>query len=486
LRKPAITSSRWAALAWAISLLSGCGSSAPGGAGLSCFPRDAARWVGGSATTRKAVASEGGAATIYVDRSGSMVGYINGATAFDRPLQDLVGSLPATLRSNGVTAGYRAFGLHLTDTLTDGQKLLQTPAFYGCTAADKSSCENSQSHLDAVFAEVAANKDEMAVVISDLWFTNSDIQTSGLTVLQPQLADILASGRAVAIYGIDAPFTGRIFDLPDVSGKDRSIPVKGRHPLFMIVVGSKHQVVRFGEEFARSGSKGLAEGIAAGRIHRSLFTVDPAPEAAPTSEPVERGAHPRLIATKFEPDNGAAVQQFQLLPGLPTKKDAAQPKAPRWTGPSDAAFLPDAVWEGPLSARTRIWFRKDSQCRPTSWAEARELEEGWSDIPGGGKKTLTLDPSRLGARLNRSGVYLIAGELRRNSVLVPNPANAWMRAEWNLAPEDASRVSASPPAFFPTLNLSEVARLMENALATAVERKDAAVVGFSVLVKVEK
>jgi hypothetical protein len=473
-------------LSGALSLLGACGSTAPGGAGLSCFPKDAARWIYAPQREDKQPQSEGGAATIYVDRSGSMVGYINGATAFDRPLQDLVGSLPATLRANGVQAGYRAFGRTLSDTLPDGQKLLQTGAFYGCTFADVSKCENQESHLDAVFGEIAAKKDEMAVVISDLWFTNSDIQTSGLTVLQPQLADILTSGRSVAVYGIDAPFAGRIYNLPDASGSERSVPVEGRHPLFMIVVGSKHQVLKFGEEFVRSGSKGLAEGIAAGRIRRSIFTVDPGPESAREKEPVERGAHPRLIATKFEPENGASVQQFSLLPGLPTKQGTAQPKAPTWTGPKDASFLTDAVWEGPLSARTRIWFRKDSQCRPTSWAEARELEEGWSDAPGAGKKTLTLDPSRLGARLNRSGVYLVSGELKRTSVRVPNPANAWMRGYWNLAPEAATRIAAAPPPFFPTLNLSEVARLMENALATAAERKDAAVVGFSILVKVEK
>ncbi len=417
-----------------------------------------------------------------------MAGYIAGATAYERPFQDLIGSLPATLKANGVDAQYRAFGRSVTDILPDGATQLQKAAWYGCPSGNIAKCDNQESRLDAVFAEVAKAPDDMAVVITDLWFTNSDIQTSGNTALKPQLADILTAGRTIAVYGIDAPFAGRIYDLTDAAGTKLPVTVKpgGRHPLFMIVVGSKRQVVQFGKEFERSGSKALASGIAEGRIKRSLFTIDPGPEVGRDPKPLDPGKHPRLVQTVFEPANGVEIQQFALRPGLPPRRDAPQPMAPSWTGPKDNAFLPDAVWQGDLSPKTRIWFRKDQQCKPTSWQEARATDEGWEALSGGGKMKLAIDPARIGPRLSQSGVYLISGELRRTSVLSPNPANEWMRGTWNLAPEAAAQVSRTPPPMFPTLNLSEVARLMEESLATAAERKQAAVMGFSVLVQVEK
>ena len=466
--------------------VAGCGPDKHGALGLACFPKDAARWIYVSddvAGTAHLTAASG-QATIYVDHSGSMVGYIRGSTEVEKPFQDLIGSLPATLKASGVSSEYRAFGKTLSEPIADGATSIQQPSFFYCGKPDKRDCDTSESHLDVVLRTVASKKDEMALVLSDLWLSNSDIQTTGLIAFQEPLTDILADGRVVAVYGIPAPFDGQIYDLPGAPGGIRY--PQGRHPLYLIVVGTKHQVVTFGEQFARSGSRSIAEGIAAGRIRRSLFTVDPGPEDGREKSPMIPGRHPRLMPVTFEPANGAVVQQFTLKPGLPPPPGGTQPVMPSWTGPQEAAFLTDAVWEGPVTPRTRIWFRKDNDCKPTSWREASQLQEGWSALDGGGKMTLALDPARLAPRLTRAGVYMLSGELKRTSVIQPNNATKWMREpDWNVLPEGVAALGGHP-ATYPTLNLSEMARLMENALKTAAERKDSAVVGFSILVKVEK
>ena len=119
------------------------------------------------------------------------------------------------------------------------------------------------------------------------------------------------------------------------------------------------------------------------------------------------------------------------------------------------------------------------------------LESKWepvSSVPRGseppGQLRFALDPAQLFARTGQDGVYLISGELKRVSVNSPNSANRWMR-EWSFTPEEAARIAGARPTLFPTLNLSEVARIMEGSLATAAERNGGGITGFAILLKVE-
>jgi hypothetical protein len=324
----------------------------------------------------------------------------------------------------------------------------------------------------------------MAVMLSDLWFDNRTSQTSGLTDLQPPLEKILESGRAVAIYGIAAPFNGSIYDLPTGDPATRTLKgYVGRHPLFMLVVGSKAQLLAFDAQLARSGSDLIARGAADGSIRRSIFTVSPGPDHPRQRKPMEEGSDPLIRPSAFDTFGKASIQQFRLGKGA-LIGSGARPTAPGWIGPHDDAFIDHAVWQGPMVPRTRIWQQRDTNCTRESWLPLGTMEGGWTEAPGE-KRRFALDAGKFYGRVSRNGVYLVTGELMRSSVASPNPANAWMVA-WNLAPEHAAAVAARPPATFPTLNIGEVARIMEGSLATAAERNGGGITGFSVLVKVER
>ena len=475
-------------------VLAGCGGEGSGAPTnrdpLSCFPKEAQRWI--ARTGAKSPPAEGVSmpkaktthATIYLDRSGSMVGYIKGATNLERPLQDLVSTLPTLLELEGMGTSFRTFGTTISEELPlNAGALLSGDAFICKPGAV---CDNSETRLDTVLNEVKAKKQELAVIISDLWFTNSEIQSTGIASLQPALTGLLTDGQAIAIYGIDAPFNGKIYDLPKVGSGSVNVPFVGRHPLYVMVIGNKQAVLAFEQGLRNSGSKGLAEGRTNGRIVRSLFSVDPGPISYLERQPLSNGRHPRVQRASFAAPAGTAIQKFVLKDGALDQPGKAVAAVPQWTGPKPEYFLADAVWSGPTETRTRVWMRNGETCTPQDWVDQGSNPAGWSqEVTTGRQRTFSLSPNRFGAMLSAGGVYLLTGETRRLSVDLQNSATAWMRGPWNLPAEQAEAAARANPQVFPTLNLSEFARIMEAALAKAAENKNQPIIGFSILVKVE-
>jgi hypothetical protein len=466
-------------------LLGGC-DTAPGDAAdpRACFPELARPWihVAAASQAKPDENTKAGTATVYVDRSGSMAGYIAGATAAERPFQDLIGTLPATLSALQLSAGYRAFGTRISPVLKqEEQGALARAAYYSCGSGPD--CDNKESRLDGVFTEISRKNDGLALVVSDLWFTNSDVQTSGLAALAEPLAQILASGRAVAVYGIAAPFNGRIFDLPFGGGAQ---PFRGQHPLYLIAVGSDAQIAGFQDAWKRSPSPYLAQELAAGRIKRTVFTLNPAKQNEGTAAPLTGGTDPRITAAPvLESRENLLIQEFSLA-----AKDAFRPAPgttpPQWVGPREASFTPDSAWQGQFTTRTRAWERRSKTCTDADWLETSRLDQLWEPAAGTGPRTFTLNPERLATALSREGTYLITAEVERTEVASRSPAAEWMR-KWSFSPADTNPVRAgmSGEMLFPTLHVSEFARLLENALATASKRKPTPIVGFSFVVEVQ-
>ena len=62
----------------------------------------------------------------------------------------------------------------------------------------------------------------------------------------------------------------------------------------------------------------------------------------------------------------------------------------------------------------------------------------------------------------------------------PNPGDAWMR-DWSFSSETQGQVLATQHDIFPTLNLAETARLLENVLTEAAQQHPSVVGGFTVV-----
>lgn len=412
-----------------------------------------------------------------------MIGYIAGATAAERPFHDLVGNLPAMLRRQQARPRFKAFGTRISDVLpAEQQAALMRADFYRCARPGAPECDNSETRLDNVFREIAADRDGMALVVTDLWFSNTDIETSALSALAEPLTGILASGRAVAVYGLAAPFDGTIYDLP---GSPSTTRFEGEHPLFLIAVGSDAELAEFHRGWLRSPSPYLKQELETGRIHRTLFTLQPTAREAIQVGPLNPGTDPRIGLNPSEVFESVAIQQFRTSRRRALRIPDGPATPPHWEGPSAEAFIPDSVWRGRYLSGVRIWDRRGRDCTDEDWIEGQPVPGLWTAVDGS-RHRFSLAPDLLVTEIGREGTYLIVAELERQELESPSPQSAWMR-EWGFAPGDADpqRRGADGAALFRTLHLQEFARLLENALADAAERNNTPLFGFAVLVRIE-
>ncbi len=466
----------------ALFLAAGCTDSATTVSGRDCFPKEAARWMAasqpddgfaGRADTR-------GPVTVYVDASGSMVGYVNGATETERPFQDLISTLPDLYSRSGSPVAFKTFGTRVTDIGADRRDSLMHADLYACKGIQAAQCDNRETRLDLVLRDIEASKDGLAIVLTDMWFADPASPTSGLVPLSAPIERILSSGRAIAVYGISTPFAGKIFDLP--GGAQTSFT--GRRPLVLLAIGSNGRVREFQGKFKRSPSQSIALELANGLIRQAVFTLDPSTGPGGAGEPLSPSRDPRVhrSSSVLEAVRGMKIQQFEV-----SRSEALDPRAragtvPSWTGPDDKDFIANAVWRGPLRTRVQIWESRGATCGKANWIGPTRSESGWSGS-GSGQQTYMLDPVALTKDLPRSGTYMITGEVARVSLDEQNAATAWMR-DWSFAPLEGSGLSPDG-AFYKTLNLAEFARLMENALAKAAERDPGPITGFTYVVRIK-
>jgi hypothetical protein len=473
-----------------IPLVSSCEYKAPVGDGAKCFPAETQKWLTKSAppapsgsANRAAPTAEG--VTLYIDRSASMVGYVKGATVNERPYQDLLSVLPNVSREVSPKFTLRAFGKAIGEPLSGGAATAQAASFFSCgEQAAGTPCDNQETRLDVVFERIANNSKEVSIIISDLWLSNSDLQTSGLTALQPTLANILKSGRSISIYGIEAPFSGTIYDLPTGSGKLSKVNYQGGyHPLYVIIVGPKKDLVRIDTELARSGSSFLAQGVTSGSIKHSFFSLSPQSTEPNPADRFELAPNPNIIQSAFMETPGVAIQQFEVLKasGLSTTQTAA---TLTWSAPRPEMFARNAVWAGPMDTTMKVWQRVDEACQPSDWLPPATTTKGWSKSANG-QTSVAIDPFAMPELFPSKATYLIAPVVVRTSLTSPNPQNAWMYGGWNLNPNNAAQVALNRPRVFPTMNLSEIARLLESSLAKAAEQQPAELAGRPILVKIK-
>jgi hypothetical protein len=422
-----------------------------------------------------------GPVTIYVDSSGSMTGYIDGATESARPLHDLLATLPGQLAGESSSVDFKAFGSRIRILSEADRRLLSTRGFYSCSGA-ASGCDNRDTRLDLVMREIESQRDRLALVVTDMWFSDPASVTTGLIPLADPLKNILADGRAVGVYGIRAPFRGTIYDLPGGG----STQFSGDRPLLLLAIGSTDRVRQFSERMKRSPSAFLARGFSDGSIHQAIFTLDPSRGIERSSQPLRGGADARVRQGQImNAVAGVRVQQFSIDRGT-ALRDPAQPRPlPSWEGPEDGAFVRNTVWRGPLAAHLLVWERRGEQCGPSDWNQPRQVDGSWRNTGAQGRARFELDPGAFVGEFRRPGTYLVTAEVARTSLNVPNDATAWLRA-WSFGPQQQQLESnANGPALFRTLNLAEFSRLLEDALADAAERRPGPIIGFTFVVRVD-
>lgn len=434
-------------------------------AGAICYPEVSRGWIAAAAEPPSTTSDPGGAYRIYLDGSGSMAGYIRGATGEERPLGDLIGMLPDLPTIDRSDVGIIRFDEEFTDlTPSEATASMGTAAGYG----------NRDSYIDQVLERIAKdNAQSLSVLVSDLWLVNGNVLTSGPVALSPKFSRIIASGRSIAIYGFEVPYAGRVSDLP--SG-NRAVNATRRH-LFVLVAGPVARLQAFHGAMETASSPSIAAYMANGNVRYTLFTTDPSQTKLGGTQSFTPQRGTPLTKKSFLPARtGVRIPQYSLDKRQALRADGVVPGV-RWQGVTAATMRPGAVWQGPASGATTVYREIGNDCAANGgdWADDGSLGAGW--LPDGG---FLLDPTEL-ATLN-SGRYLLVGALRRTDLTVPNPASQWMR-DWSFSA--ASEEEAITRPVMPTLNLAELARLLEIEVQRSIRAKPVVAGGFAVVVEIE-
>lgn len=445
-------------LAFAL-MLWGCSE----GDGPGCYPEAARKWMTTAEESTSTSVDPGGAYTVYLDGSGSMSGYIRGSTRDERPLADLIGMLPGLRSIDRSAVGIVRFDEEFTDLSRDEANAMQTAAAYG----------SKDSHIDRVLGRIAgADGQSLSVVVSDLWLVNSGVNTGLGVALSEQFADIFASGRSIAIYGFEVPYSGRVSDLP--SG-NRSVTATKRH-LFMLVAGPVARLDAFHQAMQSASSTSIGRYMSGGTAKYTLFTTAPVRDTGGTQS-FALAPRSALTARQFLPvRNAVRVPQYRLDKSAALVGASSMPGA-RWAGVEQSAIRTGATMGGSLRGETKIWRATDDRCAANAadWVDDGRLRGGWQ--PDG---SFTLEPGEL-ATLT-TGRYLLVGSQVWTDVSPDNAATQWMR-DWSFDATTEAEAIARP--IMPTLDLAVFARLLELELQRAVRARPVKLGGFAVAVDVE-
>jgi hypothetical protein len=440
--------------------LSGCAAE---GDGPGCYPENARKWMTAAKEPTSQSADPGGPYTVYLDGSGSMGGYIRGATSVERPLADLIGMLPGLRSIDRSEASVVRFDEEFTDLTREEANAMQSAAAYG----------SKDSHIDQVLGRIAsADGESLSVVVSDLWLVNSGINTGVGVALSEQFADIFANGRSVAIYGFEVPYSGRVSDLPSGS---RNVSASKRY-LFLLVAGPVARVDAFHQAMQSASSTSIGRYMADDTAKYALFTTEPARDVEGTQS-FALAPRSALTVRQFLPvRNSVRVPQYRFDKSAALVGASSMPGA-RWAGVPRSAIRVGATMEGSKRGETKIYREIGDGCAANAadWANDGSLRGGW-EADG----SFTLEPGEL-TRLT-TGRYLLVGSQIWTDVSLDNPATQWMR-DWSFNATNEAEAITRP--VMPTLDLAVVARILELELQRAVRAKPVKLGGFAVAVEVK-
>ena len=450
---------RSSALAAALSLML-----ASGPANAACLPAGA--FDSGPATVS-------GPMHVYWDGSLSMLGYVDGQNTTVRPLGDAQILLHDFAQTHNLRQDWSKFGAQIVPVRDPGV-LAAKDSF---TCGGRRGCDNRQSRMDSVLSAMAASDpSSLNVMVTDLWLDDASFTGSPQVALGGPLSTLLRQGRSIGLVGVRAPYEGPVYDLPS---KARYTGASER-PLFVLLVGPRVLVTGAYAALARAGSPSFTPE----RTHFSLFSPAPAQSWLGAAAGLHASGAAALPTTVLPADAVGGLPQYRF-------RMAAAKAGGAISAHVDGAgrVLQGAVWSGPLTAATKVYLLDDEhgleRCSATAWRAFPALRGAWKQTSGSASAADFTFDARTAAGIVPGRDYLVVATLGAKAVARPNPADAWIR-DWGFSPDEEAGYVAKKPKFFKTLNLGDIASLLEGALAdtTPAQGRDLAQFGF--IVKVER
>ncbi len=423
--------------------------------------------------------SKPGPMRVYVDRSGSMGGYVRGVTYDLHPIGDFLSNVSLIEAGRAAPARFFSFGEKITESpdFASATRLYGTLVPYICRG-----CDNRKSHIGDVFDDILrSDRSTLNIVVTDLMLDNQRDGASPRDILGSPLARMLAQGRAIGLLGIRAPFSGPVYDLPG-GGQYRGATER---PLYIVFIGPRADVSRVHAAMARWPSSTFGPGASPGRSHYSMFAGRLDNPWIPATALAASGGGV-AVSADLPPERFPGVRQFVI--NLGTAR--AQRGAITGQFSTRVGLRDNGVWTGPPRFSTRVWSLRDPglfsapTCDRSTWTAVPPLNNPWSLTADGAWARFTLSPATAAA-LEPGHHYFVAATIGVSRLGTPNPADAWMRdGAWSFDASEEAAVTRRRPSFFPTLNLGQLAASMETALEDgAPGGLDTTDVGFLVSIR---
>jgi len=429
-----------------------------------CIPADSAT----AKSRRGGEAKRASKLAVYIDGSQSMAGFNAATTRELRALGDLLALIQS--RSSGYKdVNYYAFGSQIRPIPAENAQQYATTAPFSCKG-----CDNRESRLDAVLnAAVDAGPDTLSVVITDLWLDNRSFAGSPQVALGQPLRRALGNGSAVGVIGIMAPFNGAVYDVPGI-GTYRGA---SELPLYALAIGPEEDVAALQIALAQSGGPSFASA----RMRYSLFSTAPNNPFIATQL--------RAVGAGASPANVLPARAVQGLPQYSIDSNVARAQKGQLGRTIDVleTLRAGLVWRGEIAERTDVWRLIDAEnlqaCAPGTWQRISAIPGLWKPRGSSDRATFSFG-HEISRQLRPGNIYFLETHLGSNGIGVPNVANQWMR-EWALDEANASSLVEAGRGPFKTLNLADLATIMEQELARQSDNgREAAT--FSFILKVER
>ena len=451
-RRPAHTFSRCLPLLLLAVCISGCNNGdvvVP----ASCLPGERPEVKGEPAAVNTL--------NVYLDVSQSSTNF--GRAGGDTPYRDLIAWLLG-LRSDFAEASLYGFA----DRISPANESTYEQAARG-TVNPCPSCGFSESRLNDVLAEVASAEPHASLdlVLTDLWLENTEGIGSGRLALHRAIRDILAGGRAIGVLGVAAPYAEQIFDMPGGrDGRARTLPAGSvlERPFFALLIGPPDQVLDLEQRMAKEV---FFNGGDADRVtrHFSLFT--------PTLEVGVGSVH------VLSPRSAAVRRSFVLaidsddVPGFEINREAiplAEAGGMRAPDLSAEIFGDKGLTALPLDleVRSEAWMlvppEPGAACDPNAWLP-EDIGESLVVTEGKTGPVIGLNASAPSLFVLRPGDITFVRYRIIAAASGPGGAPPTWFDEWGFRSEDATALVSAPPALFPSLNLGELGRVLQSAVA---------------------
>jgi hypothetical protein len=409
--------------------------------------------------------------SVFVDHTLSMEGFVvrdnENVSATDYNYLRAMDELAFQLSLITESQTFHRYGLDIEAITSEQLNKSTSTDFYQCPASIPSSeCRNIQSDLESVLTIAAMKPENFYVVVTDLFLKNTQFFDPKSNI-KKSLSKVFNQGQSIGIYGVKSKFNGRVSGLPSGSIYENA----NERAFFILMIGEKSDVLKFRDNLEKDVFYNVSDDSKSFTIYTNDFVLNKIGPSEIKKDDLFPGPGASLKA--FYPEKYNFFHQYEL-------RHSHDP----FKGLFDLyeIQLPDTILLTDFTTNVTLYQTKDIR-KCDSWKKLDNIEglvttsqdENMIDLEVFGPNNLA------SAKFKRKRNYIANVKVIANNIGL-NDDNFWLK-DWSFTSVDEAQIIQSSPIFFPTLNLSRFATMLENIQRSEFEKIE--LIEFNIAVRME-